>query len=409
MEERSLSSVFRLAAYRRFKEIRADICGYLIEREEAVDIVLTAFLCGHNVLFISKPGTAKSLMLSLLCRSITGSRYFYTELFRFTQPDVVFGPIDIRILESEAKARYNTEGYLPSAHFALVDEIFSGNPAIIQGMSPVLNPDQRVFPNGDEVLDCPTISVVTGTNRLPDFADEHFDLEKVWDRILFRAFLDSIGGPESFQRLLNLGRIPNRLSATITLEELADLREAASRVEVTDEVREVLWELSERLSEEEIWVSDRRWRWVMAALRAHAFLNRRAQVEFEDLLVLQHVFWNDLDEIQKVWFAILETAFPHYMEAARLYAAAQEAVEIIRKESKELQMRLEQGIEIGNVLAQLRKLLRESRKGWERGKIKEILEKVTGIQAYIEGYLKGLKNLHPEGSEEDEEDPDEAF
>ncbi|GMR19120.1 MAG: hypothetical protein BMS9Abin34_246 [Patescibacteria group bacterium] len=408
MKDYDLTAVYQSGAYQRLLSLRSEICRYLFEREEAVDLVLAAFLCGHNVLFISKPGTAKSLMLSLLCRSIEDSRYFYTELFRFTQPDVIFGPVDIRILQSEAKARHNTDGYLPSAHFALVDEIFSGNPAIIQGMSPILNPDQRVFPNGDEEVACPTISVVAGTNRLPDFTDEHFDLEKVWDRILFRAFLEPIDEQENFLKLLGLREVPKKLSTAVRLDELLGFREDLAKVEVLPEIYELLWDLSERFAKEEIWVSDRRWRWTVVALRAIAFLNQRAQVVPEDFLTLQHVFWNDLSEIQPVFLAILEVVFPSYIEAVRLYAAAREALKIVQDDSADVADRFEQKVEIANIQERLEELVLESRSGWEQQNINEFTEKVESIWFFVEGIFGDLEPPPDEDEEEaEDEDPDE--
>jgi MoxR-like ATPase len=94
----------------------------LLERGVEVRLLVLAALLGEHLLFVGPPGTAKSELCRRLSKLCEG-RYFERLLTRFTLPEELFGPLSLQQLEQDIYQR-RTEGYLPTAHFVFLDEVF---------------------------------------------------------------------------------------------------------------------------------------------------------------------------------------------------------------------------------------------------------------------------------------------
>lgn len=109
----------------------------LVERDNESRLVVLGLAAGEHVLFLGPPGTAKSALgrrLSKLC----GGSFFQRLLTRFTTPEEIFGPLSLRALENDEYKRC-TEGFLPTASIAFLDEIFKANSAILNTLLTILN------------------------------------------------------------------------------------------------------------------------------------------------------------------------------------------------------------------------------------------------------------------------------
>ena len=69
---------------------------------------------------------------------LVDARYFEYLLTRFSEPNEIFGPIDIAKLREGTMVTVTT-GMLPEAEFVFLDELFNANSAILNNLLTVLN------------------------------------------------------------------------------------------------------------------------------------------------------------------------------------------------------------------------------------------------------------------------------
>jgi MoxR-like ATPase len=119
-------------------------------------------------------------------------------LTRFTEPNEIFGPFDIRKLK-EGELLTNTEGMMPEASMVFLDEIFNANSAILNSLLTALN--EKIFKRGKETKHLPALMFVGASNVLPE--DEA--LNALFDRFLVRINVDYVN-PELLHQVLLAGR-----------------------------------------------------------------------------------------------------------------------------------------------------------------------------------------------------------
>jgi len=250
-----------------------------VERRGAVRLALLTALAGEHTLLVGPPGTAKSQLARRLHRAFGEGRYFERLLTRYTVPEELFGPLSIQALEEDRYERH-TEGFLPQATIAFVDEVFKANSAILNALLTLLN--EREFDNGPRREKCPLISVIGATNAVPE--DEVG--EAFFDRFLVRVPVAPVSA-EGFERLLDLEGPPAGASAAALLE--ADRRaidRAAREAALPEEVARLLAELRARLAADQAYVSDRRWVKIAWLLKVAAATEGRQAVSLWDLWLL---------------------------------------------------------------------------------------------------------------------------
>ena len=278
------------------KDTLADLDRDLLERDVPVRLLLLGALAGEHVLLVGPPGTAKSELARRLHRVFFGARYFERLLTRFSVPEELFGPLSLTALEQDRYERL-TDGFLPTAQVAFLDEVFKANSAILNALLTLLN--EREFDNGSGRVKVPLITVVGATNEVPD--DEA--LRAFYDRFLLRVPIAPIND-DSFRDLLALPTALAPAPARISGAQLGQLRSQADVVPLSAAVTTLLVEARAWCATHGVTVSDRRWRKVVGLLKVQAATRGAAQVGPWDLWLLPFALGSTPQQVDPLvqWF-----------------------------------------------------------------------------------------------------------
>lgn len=271
-----------------------------VGKDEIIDLLGVSLVAGENLFILGPPGTAKSALVQDLARRLDGPMFDYL-LTRFTEPNELFGPFDIRRLR-DGDLVTNTSGMLPEAAFVFLDELLNANSAILNSLLLALN--ERIFRRGRESRRLPTLMVVGASNRLPD--DDA--LRALFDRFLLRVNCDNVA-VEELPDVLEAGwKLDVNRPEIVPQISVDDLRKLTALLRVVDltAIRGDYVQLIHRLRHAGLEVSDRRAVKLQRLLAASAILCGRLRVNATDLWVLRYVW--DLVEQQEVTTAIVNDA-----------------------------------------------------------------------------------------------------
>src|SRR5438128_4162270 len=196
-----------------------------VGRDEVVDLIALAVVAGEHLFLFGPPGTAKSALIRQFAGAVRGV-YFEYMLTRFSEPNELFGPIDIAKLR-EGTVVTVTTGMLPEAEFVFLDELFNANSAILNNLLTVLN--ERVYRRGAETHRLPLLSLFSASNHLP----EDDALRALFDRFLLRCHVENLPRA-AMPRLLEAGWALETAALPQATVSAADLTELATRIHEVD-------------------------------------------------------------------------------------------------------------------------------------------------------------------------------
>ena len=277
------------AVHARFAAARAEMAAALIERDDEIDLVLTALIAKEHVLLVGPPGCAKSLLLDSLFRWVGGTK-FALLMTKYTVPEEVVGPVSLAGLKEDRYLRI-TAGKLPEADFTYLDEIFKSSSAILNTLLRILN--ERTFDAGDGVAKkVPLKLCVAASNEWPS-PETGKELAALFDRFTFRKAVRPIVTQAGRKRLLWDRDHTPALSGSIAPIEIEAAHFEAMSLPWSKDATEAMETILRELAKEGVQPGDRRQVKAVAAARAYAWLHGAEQVEPGHLEVLASVLWDD--------------------------------------------------------------------------------------------------------------------
>ena len=288
-----------------------DVSGLLksafVARDEFIEMMIICAIAQEHLLIVGPPGTAKSEMVkrfALLCSHKPDNDtndtvpYFEYLLTRFTEPNEIFGPVDIQKFQDEKEHCRNTSGMLPKAEIAFLDEIFKSNSAILNALLTLLN--ERIFYNAGKAETVPLLCAIAATNEIP----EDSSLAALFDRYLVRMWADNVE-ESKFVELCDKGwdlekqRIRAGYKADLvnvtTTDSIRNIHRALDEVDLKAIIHDFR-EAIRRIRAEGIHVSDRRVIKLLKLVAASALRAKRMKANTGDFWILKHI-WNSPEQI----------------------------------------------------------------------------------------------------------------
>lgn len=262
-----------------------------VDKDEIIDLMGVCMVARENIFLLGPPGTAKSALVRGLSDCISDGNNFEYLFTRFTEPNEIFGPFDIRKLK-EGDLVTNTTGMLPEASLVFLDELFNANSAILNSLLMVLN--ERIFRRGRENRSIPALMFVGASNQLP----EEEALEALLDRFLIRVVCGNVSS-EALEQVAKIGwkREQGKLDTpVISSDDVRELQKACKQVDL-DAVRADYLSAVLELRNAGIKVSDRKVVKLQNLIAASAVISGRTVAQLSDLWVLRYV-WDTEDQIE---------------------------------------------------------------------------------------------------------------
>jgi len=318
-------------------------------KDEVIRLLLIATLAGEHAVLIGPPGTAKSALIRTFAR-LLDAKYFEYLLTRFTEPNEIFGPVDLKAFR-EGRYERRTEGMLPDAEIVFLDEVFKSNSAILNALLTLLN--ERRYTSGGRVMKSPLLSAFGASNEVP--TDEN--LGAVFDRFLLRIRSDNLDAYH-FQDLLVRGLEHEirglRDAAAAPLAQAAEIVEVhrtfGSRTRFEEGFFAAYKGLVFQIRAEGITLSDRRVVKLLKLFAASAFLDGRPTPDAGDFFILKHI-WNSEDQAAILDALITPVLDAHYRDhpGARRVGAVGAGIDALAGEIDRVRLVLTSGGPLSDV------------------------------------------------------------
>ena len=335
--------------HQRLRQVAETIQGMFIGKDEIIRLMSVAVVAGEHCVLLGPPGTAKSALIRTLSQLLQAN-YFEYLLTRFTEPNELFGPVDINAFR-QGTYRRNTAGMLPEAEIVFLDEIFKSNSAILNALLTLLN--ERKFVSGGETIECPLISVFGASNEVP--TDE--TLGAIFDRFLLRVQSDNLDAYHFNELLLRGidwevrqlgGDEPQPLVAANELVALR--RDFGKQMNFSDEFLSTYKGLVFQIRAEGVSLSDRRTIKLLKLFAASAYLDGRRQADTSDFFILKHI-WNNHDQaalLDAIVQPVLDAFYREHPDRRRVGAVGI-GVEALEAEVDRIRQVITGGAALGDV------------------------------------------------------------
>jgi MoxR-like ATPase len=310
------------SALKNIRTAREAFKCFFYKREEIVDLLFLSCCSQTPLLLVGPPGTAKSDIISKFSETLNleDGQYFEYMLTKFSEPGEIFGAIDITKLKDGIHSR-KTQGMLPTALIAFLDEIFKGNSAILNSLLTIVN--EKKFYQEGVPTPVPLKFLIAATNEIPD--DD--SMKALVDRFPLKVNSNYVSDTEDdLRNLANVALKFKKLKyenkkpwkdISLSMKDFDDvfsyvqltIANGDSKVDVNSFIEpnafKLIFSIFKTLENDKIEISDRKKVQMFELIRVNALLNHGGKVKIDDLNVLAYL-GNRKEEIPVVRSRVLQ-------------------------------------------------------------------------------------------------------
>ncbi len=317
-------------------ELRDRLLNMFVQKEQEITAALSALISGEPCIFIGPPGTAKTLLIETLSKSINAS-YFYYLLTRFTEPDEILGPLDINKLRQGIYERITTHK-LPTSDIVFLDEIFKASSAIRNTLLDIIL--NKRFYDGSGYKPISLLAFYCASNEISTDSED----QAIYDRMTLRVFTRYVSD-DALPELLSTGikfEMSKTVQSIMDKQELIDFQnEVIRKLEAINNNQKLINKYLEALMElkmNNIVVSDRRKVKILKVISALSIIYNEEEVTLDTLAdALRLACVHEESELRKVEQIIqklqLSSYYAHINKILTLKAELQNHLERIKKMS----------------------------------------------------------------------------
>ena len=357
--------------------LKNELSKRFVEKDVEINALLVGLLSREPVIIVGLPGTAKTKLIETLAKMIN-CKYFVYLLTRYTEPDEIFGPIDINALR-EGKYIRIMKNTILDADVVFLDEIFKASSAIRNTLLRILNEKKYTFTSMDIPVNW--LGFYSASNEISTDSED----QALYDRLVIRIFTHYVSATNIKELLMKgIELEDNYVSPVIMKEEVQELQRIVSerfKMLKNDSVLDRYIEALMELRMKGIELSDRRKIKVLKVATSISVLYGATDVTLDDVAeALRLVAPHSEDDIPKIEEVI-----------ARVGLSA------LGKLSKEIETLI---TELNNITKKIEEAqsLEEFRQLRQMGTaiIKQLQEKLTQLanrnDPRVDRYLKRIKD-----------------
>lgn len=213
----------------KVEQLINNIDNVIIGKHDVIVKIVCAMIAGGHVLIEDVPGVGKTLLAETLAKSVSGS-FGRIQFTPDLMPSDVIGYTVIDQKTGETSYRAGAA----MCNFLLADEINRTSPKVQSSLLEAMEELQISVDGVTHKLPVPFMTLAT-QNPIETYGTYHLP-EAQLDRFLMRI---SIGYPDRAAELSMLEKMPQKMTVqpVMSLEEVLELRESASRVAVSEQVK----------------------------------------------------------------------------------------------------------------------------------------------------------------------------